>query len=201
MSLKWYCKATLLILTHPVPIDTTAIKTLYVFVEISIDSQHLLETVRLNFPDTADDFTGQLLSYEDQINSMPAGTSLAALRHLQIEGVSEGLETVINQQQKSDRSERPTRLALVSTIQFAAALQKLKEDLSPTISLENRPLSSSQQRSVKYFNGRYDVTIPRLKPLSPGEILGCTAPTLDDVDALLLVIRTLRCAACLFLST
>lgn len=29
----------------------------------------------------------------------------------------------------------------------------------------------------------YKVEIPQCKPLSPGEILGCTAPTIKDKDA------------------
>ncbi len=33
----------------------------------------------------------------------------------------------------------------------------------------------------------YAVTVPQCKPLSPGEVLGCTAPGLKDVDALMYV--------------
>nr|NVI71074.1 putative diphthamide biosynthesis protein 1 [Cucujiformia] len=53
--------------------------------------------------------------------------------------------------------EKNTKMCLVSTIQFVTTLQavasKLKEE-------------------------EYDVSIPQFKPLSPGEILGCTAPIL-----------------------
>ncbi|KDQ29104.1 hypothetical protein PLEOSDRAFT_1063861 [Pleurotus ostreatus PC15] len=116
-----------------VPMDQTTIKTLYVFVEIGIDSTHLVQTIRANFPDTRNEFHEALLDDEE------ARSKLA----------------------------EATRLALVSTIQFVAALQHLKEQLT----ILN--------------TGRYDVTIPRAKPLSPGEILGCTAPQLGDVDAIL----------------
>lgn len=34
------------------------------------------------------------------------------------------------------------------------------------------------------FAPGYQVTIPQTKPLSPGEILGCTAPSVPDVDML-----------------
>ncbi|XP_055594310.1 2-(3-amino-3-carboxypropyl)histidine synthase subunit 1 [Uranotaenia lowii] len=51
------------------------------------------------------------------------------------------------------------KLALVSTIQFVATLHSAAKEL----------------REVEY-----DVTIPQSKPLSPGEILGCTAPRLAD---------------------
>lgn len=56
-----------------------------------------------------------------------------------------------------------TRLALVSTIQFVATLQGVAKELRETFS----------------------VVIPQVKPLSPGEILGCTSPKLEDVDALI----------------
>ncbi|XP_048121408.1 2-(3-amino-3-carboxypropyl)histidine synthase subunit 1 isoform X4 [Alosa alosa] len=48
-------------------------------------------------------------------------------------------------------------LALVSTIQFVAALQAASAALKPD----------------------YDVLVPQCRPLSPGEILGCTSPRLD----------------------
>ncbi|KAF7995895.1 hypothetical protein HCN44_007002 [Aphidius gifuensis] len=56
-----------------------------------------------------------------------------------------------------------TKIALVSTIQFAGTL--------PVIAREMR-------------NAGYEVTIPQSKPLSPGEILGCTSPVIRCADAL-----------------
>ncbi|KAK6968719.1 Diphthamide biosynthesis protein 1 [Biomphalaria glabrata] len=56
-----------------------------------------------------------------------------------------------------------TRMALVSTIQFVAALQSAKQLLSP----------------------HYTVITPQSKPLSPGEILGCTSPKLTDCDVII----------------
>ncbi|EPQ59384.1 hypothetical protein GLOTRDRAFT_55327, partial [Gloeophyllum trabeum ATCC 11539] len=106
-----------------VPIDQTTIKTLYVFVEIAIDSSHLEQTIRWNFPDDRGRFYETLL-----------------------EGPTEGLDHF-----KTNRS----------TLQVYE-------------STENR-----------LWKGKYEATIPRSKPLSPGEILGCTAPTLTDVDALI----------------
>ncbi|XP_030041620.1 2-(3-amino-3-carboxypropyl)histidine synthase subunit 1 isoform X2 [Microcaecilia unicolor] len=53
-------------------------------------------------------------------------------------------------------------LALVSTIQFVSALQAVSQVL----------------------RSEYHVIVPQSKPLSPGEILGCTSPRLEqDVDA------------------
>ncbi|CAL1543214.1 unnamed protein product [Lymnaea stagnalis] len=55
-----------------------------------------------------------------------------------------------------------TRIALVSTIQFVAALQSARQQLSPD----------------------YTVITPQSKPLSPGEILGCTSPRLAETDVI-----------------
>ncbi|XP_059143770.1 2-(3-amino-3-carboxypropyl)histidine synthase subunit 1-like isoform X2 [Physella acuta] len=55
-----------------------------------------------------------------------------------------------------------SRLALVSTIQFVAALQSARQQLSP----------------------EYTVITPQSKPLSPGEVLGCTSPKLSDTDVI-----------------
>lgn len=84
-----------------VPIDTTTIKMLYVFVDIKVDNQHIIDTLKQNF--------------------------------------SPG-----------------TQIVLVSTIQFVAALQSVQQVLSAD----------------------YKVLVPQSKPLSPGEILGCTSPKL-----------------------
>ncbi|TRY93459.1 hypothetical protein DNTS_005319 [Danionella cerebrum] len=55
-------------------------------------------------------------------------------------------------------------LALVSTIQFVAALQAASAALKPD----------------------YEVLVPQCRPLSPGEILGCTSPRLDkNVNAVI----------------
>lgn len=90
-----------------VPVDATNIPTLYIFVDIKIDSQHFLDTVRHNLP-------------------------------------------------------KGSRLALVSTIQFVATLQECCVQLA----------------------GEYEVKMPQARPLSPGEILGCTSPKVVDCDAL-----------------
>ncbi|XP_064439575.1 2-(3-amino-3-carboxypropyl)histidine synthase subunit 1 isoform X6 [Mirounga angustirostris] len=92
-----------------VPMDTSAqdFRVLYIFVDIRIDTTHLLDSIRLTFP--------------------PA-----------------------------------TSLALVSTIQFVSTLQA----------------------AAKELKAEYHVSVPQCKPLSPGEILGCTAPHLPkEVEA------------------
>uniref|UniRef100_A0A8I3S0G4 2-(3-amino-3-carboxypropyl)histidine synthase subunit 1 n=2 Tax=Canis lupus familiaris TaxID=9615 RepID=A0A8I3S0G4_CANLF len=92
-----------------VPMDTSAqdFRVLYVFVDIRIDTAHLLDSLRLTIP--------------------PASS-----------------------------------LALVSTIQFVSTLQAAAQELK----------------------AEYRVSVPQCKPLSPGEILGCTAPHLPkEVEA------------------
>ncbi|XP_036351997.2 2-(3-amino-3-carboxypropyl)histidine synthase subunit 1 [Ochotona princeps] len=92
-----------------VPMDTSAqdLRILYVFVDIRVDTTHLLNSIRLTFP--------------------PASA-----------------------------------LALVSTIQFVSTLQAAAQELK----------------------AEYHVSVPQCKPLSPGEILGCTAPRLPkEVEA------------------
>lgn len=90
--------------------------------------------------------------------------------------------------------ELPTRLALVSTIQFVAAIQSLREDLSialPPLEKEegedegDGAIMKPKKRDVGVWRGKYEVTIPQSRPLSPGEVLGCTAPKLDEMDALM----------------
>ncbi|KAI0776116.1 Diphthamide synthesis [Trametes elegans] len=190
-----------------VPIDQTTIKTLYVFVEISIDSSHLLKTIRLNLPSDRRRFHESLLDSEEQDAQIPAGQTLTRGNHLRIEGPdslgarSEGyVDAAPDINSKSSASTEPTRLALVSTIQFVAALSRLKDDLAveysnphdstaPTGLLTGAESSADEAMQAldkpRLWSGRYEVSIPRSKPLSPGEILGCTAPQLNDVDALL----------------
>ena len=172
--------------THLVPTTETTIKTLYVFVEISIDPRHLHQSIRMNFPDDRQEFHDSLLISEDSDKLIPTGAQLQKPRYLTVDsGRADDLAS----------AREPTRLALVSTIQFVAALQQLKEDLSiecveehglwPVYRLENGDGGEQTNTVPTLSRGRYEATIPRSKPLSPGEILGCTAPRLSDVDALM----------------
>uniref|UniRef100_A0A061R333 2-(3-amino-3-carboxypropyl)histidine synthase subunit 1 n=1 Tax=Tetraselmis sp. GSL018 TaxID=582737 RepID=A0A061R333_9CHLO len=66
--------------------------------------------------------------------------------------------------------EPAARLALAGTIQFASSMQEARNSLSST---------------------HPNIVVPQSKPLSPGEVLGCTAPVLADkgadADAILFV--------------
>ncbi|KAF8164994.1 putative diphthamide synthesis protein-domain-containing protein [Crassisporium funariophilum] len=185
-----------------VPMDQTTIKTLYVFVEIGIDSNHLTQTIRMNFPDDRETFHTNLLDSEEANAQLPIGSQIGVGRNLRIEGpLMSDVPVDLTSGAVASISHSPTRLALVSTIQFVAALQRLKEDLSEAYVTNRTPASSSglidegysqkigqsstENMTPHIWTGKYETTIPRSKPLSPGEILGCTAPRLDDVDALI----------------
>lgn len=95
-----------------VPLEVTGLPCLYVFVDIQLDLDHLVDTVRLNFA--------------------PG-----------------------------------THLVVAGTIQFSSGIQAAKQRLA----------------------GDYpSLVIPKCKPLSPGEVLGCTAPVLTEkADAIVFV--------------
>ncbi|KAK0172823.1 hypothetical protein PV328_006094 [Microctonus aethiopoides] len=59
-----------------------------------------------------------------------------------------------------------TKIALVSTIQFAGTLQAIAKEMR---------------------KAGYETTVPQSKPLSPGEILGCTAPQIKCADAIIYI--------------
>ena len=181
-----------------VPTTETTIKTLYVFVEIAIDAAHLVQTIRLNFPTDRRQFHELLLDSEEASPEVPAGRPVGPGQHLRIEGPTSTSGTASEPQADSRtgiQSGEPTRLALVSTIQFVAALSRLKDDLTTDLETPSTHMiqngssddtTKSQVGHPNLFRGRYEASIPRSKPLSPGEILGCTAPHLsNDVDALM----------------
>ncbi|KAI3657083.1 hypothetical protein MP638_005777 [Amoeboaphelidium occidentale] len=93
-----------------IPISKTLIKVLYVFVDISFDISHLLETIKYNFSPNE-------------------------------------------------------KLVMMATIQFSSSLQQIVEILRE--------------------QGYMDLHVPQIKPLSPGEVLGCTSPRLLDKSKVL----------------
>ena len=170
--------------------------------EIAIDSEHLIQTVRLNFPTDRRQFHEALLDSEETDKLIPAGRPIGPGQHLRIESPSDAavssapVQNITNDTPPLQSQER-TRLALVSTIQFVAALSRLKDDLTTELTGDGESESKTQTEKVgdlavtrpKLHAGKYEAIIPRSKPLSPGEILGCTSPHLsDEVDAILYVL-------------
>lgn len=95
-----------------IPINMTEnINMLYVFVDIKIDTLHVISTIQKNFDKSAP-------------------------------------------------------IALISTIQFIATLQHIAADLK---------------------SQNYTVEIPQCRPLSPGEVLGCTSPRVKDAQSVVFI--------------
>ncbi|KNZ61870.1 hypothetical protein VP01_1347g2 [Puccinia sorghi] len=146
-----------------IPVDQTSIKTLYVFVEIGIDRQHLADTIKANFPACMHQ------EQEEEKNR--------TIKHVSI----------------SHEEEQELHLALVGTVQFVSAVQALKHELEQPSSQSNQPkmITPSAPDTIQHHHHhhqpcRFKVTVPQVKPLSPGEILGCTAPKLSpEIDAIL----------------
>lgn len=151
------------------PIDSTSIRTLYVFVEISVDRTHLAQTVMHNFPHCCDTYDQQSLPAASQ-PSVSVGTEFA--------------------QSQSEESKPPFKLACVGTVQFLSAVQGLSGDLQSLHAAQSTQLALPSTSTSSSSRGRrpIDVYVPQVKPLSPGEVLGCTAPRLpSDIEAILYV--------------
>jgi hypothetical protein len=159
---------------------------------MQVDVDHLVDTVRLNFPPLPVDSTAaqqqqqqqQPTVEQQQLQSLSlsaASNSSSSQPHAQ-QQQQQPLEAARQQdlaqqqqqqqlQQQQTQQTRPQQLILAGTIQFSSALQVAKQRLS------------SDYPSL---------SIPKVRPLSPGEVLGCTAPVLaeqglGDADALVFV--------------
>ena len=177
------------------------------FVEISIDSSHLISTIRSAFPSSKAAFARGVLNVDR--GQLGSGVDRSVVDEMLAQAQSQkGLIEVDAPAAvpgEAESSTRPTKLALVSTIQFVAAVQTLRSQLEEAMppleegedvgeGREGEGILAERKREDKLvderklWRGKYDVVVPQTKPLSPGEILGCTAPKLaDDVDALLSV--------------
>ncbi|PWY99628.1 hypothetical protein BCV70DRAFT_200557 [Testicularia cyperi] len=200
-----------------VPVDQTAIKTLYVFVEISIDPAHLAATVRANFPSEREDFRAKILGGSQNahgnrsvVDEQAGRAQIQIGEQLSGPNTAERTETV---DAASQQNAAPTHLALVGTVQFINAIHGLREALEtqqhrladgqivtgamperlmlPAGTVSSGPVDHAAQGSKwkAWASGEYKVTVPQVKPLSPGEILGCTSPKLDkdQIDAIIYI--------------
>lgn len=166
-----------------VPVSQTTLKTLYVFVEIAIDPLHLALSVRRNFPSDKEAFQTSVLERQGEINPNDKGKG-------RVEIGIEGLAAPASEAKK-------TKIALVSTIQFISAVRHLTDSLAESLpavegkvkdgeTVGQAALLRMKAEEIGVWRGAYEIVVPQAKPLSPGEVLGCTAPKLaDDVDALM----------------
>eukprot|EP00986_Skeletonema_menzelii_P006860 scaffold2611_cov133-Skeletonema_menzelii.AAC.5 len=129
-----------------VPLTSTVIPCLYVFVEIRVDVQHMVDCVHMTF-----------LQEEKQRRQS-------------------------HSQEGSD--ERPARIieaCVMGTVQFRSAVIEVAQRLNSE--------ADSSTSSLEGGEIKFQAIVPQAKPLSPGETLGCTAPSglaqLDFQDALL----------------
>lgn len=168
-------------------------KTLYIFVEIAIDPLHLSLSVRRNFPSERSAFQRAILERQSASSSSSGNANKGKGRlEIGIEGETPDAVPVVHK----------TKIALVSTVQFISAVHALREALEEALpSLQTGAAAGNdgegstpgkadllriKAEEVGVWRGAYEIVIPQAKPLSPGEVLGCTAPKLDDdVDALM----------------
>lgn len=185
-----------------VPVDTTTIKTLYVFVEISVDRPHLAATVRLNFPhcipsrSLPDSGSAKGKGPELEIAIEAPSSSGCSAADCGSCGCAKSSSAPAPPATNEKKADGVTKLAVVGTIQFVAAVQGLKADLEAEeaaqverLAIEAAPSSDDEAKAAQAEQpkkDRFEIVVPQVKPLSPGEILGCTAPRLaSDIDALL----------------
>jgi 2-(3-amino-3-carboxypropyl)histidine synthase len=132
-----------------------------------VDVQHLVGSVRLNFPPAAE-------AGDEEAAAAAAAVTAAAETG---EGGTPGQEEEDKRQQSADPPlPWPVRrLALAGTIQFSGAVAAAKAALlagGGDLGGENDaavPISPYPAGSI---------VVPKARPLSPGEVLGCTAPKL-----------------------
>lgn len=121
-----------------VPLTCTVIPCLYVFVEIRVDVQHLVDCVRMTF---LEEERVRLFEGERKVYSTTAETTRI-------------IETLV-----------------MGTVQFRSAVVEAAQRLNEVTS------STSSDDSTNIRQVQFQAIVPQAKPLSPGEVLGCTAPS------------------------
>lgn len=201
-----------------IPVDQTNIKTLYVFVEIAIDPGHLAATVRANFPSDKTVFRTEILGADpkgkqnavelgrsarsrldvgiEDVQQRPGTSSTtlpAAPAHLAlvgtvqfinaIQGLKDSLEEAVPNE-AVEQTASLQRLQITSGVEQQAAAAATSGEEEATGSSSSKPIFATAQPAT----GAYRITVPQVKPLSPGEVLGCTSPRLSsDVDAVIYI--------------
>lgn len=144
-----------------VPVDVTTIACLYVFVDIQIDIQHLVETIKWAFRLSGvagllrmlGSTFGRILAYADLFlfgsrhNRLPTDSTMQVYIHGPVAPASSNAPRPAFGCRLNFRPEQ--KLALAGTIQFAASLQTAREQLSPLFP---------------------SLAVPQSRPLSPGRV-------------------------------
>jgi 2-(3-amino-3-carboxypropyl)histidine synthase len=192
------------------------LKTLYIFVEIAIDPLHLALSVRRNFPSLKEAFRSTILERQSKSPSSSSSQSTFSSNgkgkgkgRIEVGIEIETPDHHADPTTAARAQEKQTKIALVSTVQFISAVHALRQALEESlpelpgsahndnVSPNPRPAAVVEEKAsllrikaeeIGVWRGAYEIVIPQTKPLSPGEVLGCTAPKLDDdVDALMYV--------------
>jgi len=130
-----------------VPLTRTVIPCMYIFVEIRVDVQHLVDCVKLTF---ATEEQGRL-SEKGEEKDVDAGSHNC-----------------------------PTRIieALVmGTVQFRSAVVESAQMLNNNNNNNNNNCDNKHVEVASFDRVQFQAIVPQAKPLSPGEVLGCTAPS------------------------
>ena len=135
-----------------VPVDITRVPCMYVFVDIQIDVDHFISSVRATLPQPSPTFRR-----ETSHTRADDPDRVEVDKVDEVGEVEEGNDVLDLDRRPPHRRRRRPRLILAGTIQFGSALQTAR----------------------RILGDEYEITVPQTKPLSPGEVLGCTAPTLD----------------------
>ena len=163
-----------------VPIDITTISVLYVFVDIKMDVQHFIDTVKHNISSDSKvafvsiiQFAGTLFHFSKKKKKslslccffpffLPdiAICSLFLIFHLHLS------------------------LSLSLSLFLSLSLP------SPSLTLLPASLQNAKLPLSKYF-GPENIVIPQSLPLSPGEVLGCTSPRLPEEYVVVVIINIL----------
>lgn len=152
-----------------VPVQKCVIPMLYVFVHIRFDASHLLRCLKDTFPLPAKAVGGSIGG--DTETGVQEGDEKAISGHLQGEEDSNVAQSVGDAETAANGlpSARSPRLALLGTIQFVDTLHAIRDQVAAHFGAEN-------------------ILIPQARPLSPGELLGCTSPRFSEsIDALVYV--------------
>ncbi|MCO5561152.1 hypothetical protein L7F22_014773 [Adiantum nelumboides] len=204
-----------------VPVDQTMIRTLYIFVEIAVDSPHLSSTIRSNFPSKRSEFRRKILgigssssndaasSSTDQVQESSKGKKLKKIeietesqedqstsiesRFQETLDIDEKIQNPLREEgqdeeiggnrDREEEDDRPTHFALIHGNGEGNRLM-ITDDPSSSSS-PNPTTSNSTQDSTStptstststWYSSSYLITVPQSKPLSPGEVLGCTSP-------------------------
>ena len=166
-----------------VPIDVVSIKVLYVFVDIGIDVDHLVATIRKNFtPSTRLALMG-VIQFSSAINKVKAelqnpqscGTSSDSGACKCVGAVA---SKAVVEPERDTRSMYDQQLRVQPT-------EEVPEDSSVTDEQQEETAQKAASAAIEPFS---HVFVPQARPLSGGEVLGCTSPILPtDIDAYVFV--------------